>query len=243
MRRIMRRTTPSRDEDPAVVTAHRPAHATQGDPLLAAEPDPTHRWWRRSHEDAGATLSNPEWLPEPEPMPIGVRLAQLSTHYLDCIEANALKLAKRAKRKGPVIAVSVFCLCMLTFGFLIGIAPSSSGQPHRSAAASHVRHHGRDASAKFANDRGNALRMLGADARINLAPATSSPTAAPASLMNQAPLAARENFAFAPYWTLPQSSTFNLTGLSTLAYFSIDVNPNGTLDESGSGWNGFRART
>ena len=97
-------------------------------------------------------------------------------------------------------------------------------------------------SAKFTNDRGNAPRMLGADARINLAPATSTPTAAPASLVNQAPLAARENFAFAPYWTLAQSSTFNLTGLSTLAYFSIDVNPNGTLDESGSGWNGFQSQ-
>jgi spore germination protein YaaH len=130
---------------------------------------------------------------------------------------------------------------MLSFGFLIGIAPSSSGQPHRSAAALHVRHHGRDA-AKFTNDRGNALRMLGADARINLAPATSTPTAAPASLVNQAPLATRENFAFAPYWTLAQSSTFNLTGLSTLAYFSIDVNPNGTLDESGSGWNGLHSQ-
>jgi spore germination protein YaaH len=175
-------------------------------------------------------------------MPIGVRLAQLSTHFFDRVEANALMLAKRAKRKGPVIAISVFCLCMLTFGFLMGIAPSSSGQPHRSAAASHVRHQGRDASAKFTNDRGNALRMLGADARINLAPATSTPTAAPASLVNQAPLAARENFAFVPYWTLAQSSTFNLTGLSTLAYFSIDVNPNGTLDESGSGWNGFQSQ-
>jgi spore germination protein YaaH len=61
-------------------------------------------------------------------------------------------------------------------------------------------------------------------------------------LVNQPPLAARENFAFAPYWTLPQSSTFNITGLSTLAYFSIDVNPNGTLDESGSGWNGFQSQ-
>jgi spore germination protein YaaH len=84
--------------------------------------------------------------------------------------------------------------------------------------------------------------MLGAAARISLAPATSAPVAAPASLVNQPPLAARENFAFAPYWSLAQASTFNLTGLSTLAYFSIDVNPNGTLDESGSGWNGFQSQ-
>ncbi|HSZ36413.1 MAG TPA: glycosyl hydrolase family 18 protein [Acidimicrobiales bacterium] len=167
----------------------------------------------------------------------------MSTDLLDVLEARFLKLAKRAKRKAPVIAVSVFCLCMLSFGFLIGIAPDSSGDTHRSAEASHVRHHGRDASATFADNQGNALRMLGAGARsISLAPATSTPTAASATLVNQPPLASRENFAFAPYWTLPESSTFNLTGLSTLAYFSIDVNANGTLDESGSGWNGFQSQ-
>src|SRR6202044_1604442 len=46
----------------------------------------------------------------------------------------------------------------------------------------------------------------------------------------------------APYWTLAQSPMFDITGLSTLAYFSIDVNGNGTLDESGAGWNGFESQ-
>jgi spore germination protein YaaH len=214
-----------------------------GDPLIAAEPKPTPRWRRRSHGDDDAPIPNPESLPDAEPIPLGVRLSQMSTHLLNRLEARTLVLAKRGKRKAPVIAVSVFCLCMLAFGFLIGVAPSSSSDPHRSAAASHLRHHGRDASATFANKQGNALRMLGADARnINLAPAKTAPAAAPASLVNQPPLAGRENFAFAPYWTLAQSPTFNITGLSTLAYFSIDVNPNGTLDESGSGWNGFQSQ-
>ena len=35
---------------------------------------------------------------------------------------------------------------------------------------------------------------------------------------------------------------FSLTGLSTLAYFSIGVNPDGTLDESGPGWAGFESQ-
>jgi hypothetical protein len=210
---------------------------------MAMEPIPAHRWWRRRRVETGVTIPIPETLPDTEPRPLSVRMAQMSTDLLDVLEARFLKLAKRAKRKAPVIAVSVFCLCMLSFGFLIGIAPDSSGDTHRSAEASHVRHHGRDASATFADNQGNALRMLGAGARsISLAPATSTPTAASATLVNQPPLASRENFAFAPYWTLPESSTFNLTGLSTLAYFSIDVNANGTLDESGSGWNGFQSQ-
>ena len=132
---------------------------------------------------------------------------------------------------------------MLCFGFLIGTAPSgSTGDPHLSAAASHAHRHGHDTSATFNKTQGNALKMLGAGAHIDLAPATAPPTATPASLVNQPPLAARENFAFAPYWTLPQSSTFNITGLSTIAYFSIDANANGTLDESGSGWDGFQSQ-
>ncbi|HEY1445392.1 MAG TPA: glycosyl hydrolase family 18 protein [Acidimicrobiales bacterium] len=185
----------------------------------------------------------PGSFPDPEPIPFGVRLAQLPTRLLDGVEAHTVALGKRAKRKAPVIAVSVFCLCMLSFGFLIGIAPNSSGDPHRAVASSSNHHHGGNASATFADSQGNALRMLGADARsINLAPATTSPTAAPAALVNQPPVAARENFAFAPYWTLAQSPTYNITGLSTLAYFSIDVNPNGTLDESGPGWNGFQSQ-
>lgn len=152
---------------------------------------------------------------------------------------------KRAKRRLPLVAASLFFLSMLSFGFLVGVAPSSSSSSskpsdqHRAAAS---RHHAGADTASFADNRGNALKMLGANASISLAPATTAPTAAPADLVNQPPLAARENFAFAPYWTLPKSSTFSLTGLSTLAYFSIDVNANGTLDESGSGWDGFQSQ-
>ena len=49
-------------------------------------------------------------------------------------------------------------------------------------------------------------------------------------------------FGFAPYWTLPESAGFDVQGLTTLAYFSIGVNPDGTLDESGPGWNGYQSQ-
>jgi spore germination protein YaaH len=210
---------------------------------MALEPSPRHRRGRRRREDPGLADPLAEPFPDPELMPLGVRLAERSSHLLERLEARTLALAKRAKHRASAIAVSVFCLCMLCFGFLIGVAPNSSGDPHRPMAAAHAHHHGPTAGATFADSQGNGLRMLGADVRsINLAPATTSPTAAPAALVSQPPLAARENFAFAPYWTLAQSPSFNLTGLSTLAYFSIDVNPNGTLDESGSGWNGFQSQ-
>jgi hypothetical protein len=72
--------------------------------------------------------------------------------------------------------------------------------------------------------------------------AATTPAPAPASVANAAPLGSHEVFGFAPYWMLDSSSGFDVNGLSTLAYFSIDVNGNGSLDESGAGWNGYQSQ-
>jgi hypothetical protein len=61
-------------------------------------------------------------------------------------------------------------------------------------------------------------------------------------LANAAPLRPHETFGFAPYWTLPQSTGFNVSGFSTLAYFSVGVNADGTLDHSGAGWDGYESQ-
>ena len=114
---------------------------------------------------------------------------------------------------------------------------------HRSAASSrHAHHKPATVDALLADAGGNAVEELGATSDLQLPAATTAPAAAPASVADQPPLAGRENFAFAPYWTLPQSPLFSLTGLSTLDYFSIGVNPNGSLDESGPGWEGFESQ-
>jgi spore germination protein YaaH len=77
---------------------------------------------------------------------------------------------------------------------------------------------------------------------VSLPVTTDPPAAAPPSLAGAPPLRPHEVFGFAPYWTLDQSAGFNVNQLSTIAYFSIDVNPNGTLSESGPGWNGFQSQ-
>ena len=77
----------------------------------------------------------------------------------------------------------------------------------------------------------------------HLPAATTTPAAAPASLAAAPPLRPHEVFGFAPYWTLPSSSGFDVQGISTLAYFSVGVNPDGTLLESGSGWNGYESQS
>ena len=136
-----------------------------------------------------------------------------------------------------MLGVSFFLLTMLCAGFAVGLGGTAPAAQHGAGT-----HHLRSRAAHSGRASGNALDQLGAAEAVQLAPATTAPVAAPADLVSQQPLAARENFAFAPYWTLPQSPSFSLTGLSTLAYFSVDVNPNGTLDESGPGWNGFQSQ-
>jgi hypothetical protein len=138
-----------------------------------------------------------------------------------------------------VIGAVSFCLAMLLGGFAVAMG---GGSAVRAADRDGSAHHTSLADGRR-DDPGNAsLRQFGATSSLALAPATAAPTAAPATLTDEPPLATREDFGFAPYWTLAQSPTFDITGLSTLAYFSIDVNGNGTLDESGPGWNGFQSQ-
>jgi spore germination protein YaaH len=51
----------------------------------------------------------------------------------------------------------------------------------------------------------------------------------------------REVFGFLPYWEL--GSTLDYSTLSTVAYFGIALNTDGTLAKSGNGWNGWVSTT
>jgi hypothetical protein len=86
-----------------------------------------------------------------------------------------------------------------------------------------------------------ASRLVVHTSHLNLAPATTAP--APAlPLVAQARTASHEVFGYAPYWSLPQSSSFPVDDLSTIAYFSVDVNSNGSIAQSGPGWQGYQSQ-
>ena len=127
------------------------------------------------------------------------------------------------KRIGPIV-VGIMALVLLT-----GSASTTFG----SAAGGATRD---------PNIGGNGQQALQEGRGTHLAIATTKPAPAPPSLTGSAPLQSHEIFGYAPYWTLPQSSGFDVKDLTTLAYFSVDANANGTLDESGSGWNGYESQ-
>lgn len=81
-----------------------------------------------------------------------------------------------------------------------------------------------------------------AGAASQLARATAPPPPAPASVADATPLSSHEVFGFAPYWSLGEEATFDVQGFTTLAYFAVGANANGTLEESGTGWDGYESQ-
>jgi hypothetical protein len=77
---------------------------------------------------------------------------------------------------------------------------------------------------------------------FKLAKAKARPLPAPPSLAAEPSLSSHEIFAFAPYWTLAQQGGFNVNEISTLSYFGLDVNANGSIQQSGDGWTGYESQ-
>jgi hypothetical protein len=132
------------------------------------------------------------------------------------------------RRVGPA-TVGLLALVLLAGSTSISYESSASGVRHLSGAA-------------HALSAGNQVQDTQGHTTPDLPVATSAPAPAPPTLAASAPLQSHEIFGYAPYWTLPQSSGFDVQDLTTLAYFSVDANGDGTLDQSGSGWNGYQSQ-
>ncbi len=77
---------------------------------------------------------------------------------------------------------------------------------------------------------------------FHLKKATTKPAPAPPAIAAGPSLQSHEVFAFAPYWTLASQSGFNVADMTTLSYFGVDVNPNGSIERSGDGWTGYQSQ-
>src|SRR2546423_3572541 len=52
----------------------------------------------------------------------------------------------------------------------------------------------------------------------------------------------REVFGFAPYWRLAQNPNWNYSLLSTVAYFGLNFNPDGSVSTNDAGWTGWNSQ-
>jgi hypothetical protein len=135
----------------------------------------------------------------------------------------------------PRRALAVALAALVAASFLLAAAPGARTQHPLAAGASLAGLDG-SAMAKMVGD------LPGSATAPDLPKATTPPAPAPPSLAGAAPLRAHEIFGFAPYWTLDQSSGFDVGAMTTLAYFSVGVNPDGSLDRSDAGWNGYQSQ-
>jgi hypothetical protein len=83
---------------------------------------------------------------------------------------------------------------------------------------------------------------LGGGTAKRLVRAAAPPPPAPPSIADAPALSPHEVFGFVPYWMLGDASAFDVSAYTTLAYFAVPVNSNGTLDESGTGWDGYESQ-
>ncbi len=149
---------------------------------------------------------------------------------------------RRPRHAAPVrLRISPIFACLVAFSLVVGgAALGSLSTGGALAAAVPVPSEGQGQSVTIMNP--TASPFADSTSTVALPAATAPPAPAPPSLQGEPALRAHELFGFAPYWSLPTSSGFNLVGLTTLAYFSLDVAGNGTVDESGPGWVGYQSQ-
>jgi Glycosyl hydrolases family 18 len=86
-----------------------------------------------------------------------------------------------------------------------------------------------------------AHRLIMSPSSFELAQASTTPIPAKPLVALSSPTSAHEVFGYAPYWSLPDWQSFPYGDFSTVAYFSVNVNPNGSIQQSGPGWNGYNS--
>jgi hypothetical protein len=221
--------------EPAVGSSDDPAHAIGHAIVVAKLGDPT----ALPHVEGGTAVE--AWPAGRRPVPSAPRrLVHLPVAGAVAIRRHAEPASRvvraavsgiQAKDTKRVVLASL--LILLAIGGTVGLL-TNFGRTPRAA-------YGQDRSGN-AQTNAAAVSLSGAGPAVKLLPATAPPAPAPPTLANAAPLRPHEVFGFAPYWTLSQSGGFNVSGISTLAYFSIDVNADGSLDKSGAGWDGYQSQ-
>ena len=118
-------------------------------------------------------------------------------------------------------------LVLLTGGLVAGTMMTSTG-----ATPTNTSHAGLGAVAH---------RLVMNPSNFNLSPARTVPIPAVPLVALANPTSPHEVFGYAPYWSLPGWESFPYHDFSTVAYFSVNVNPNGSIEQSGPGWNGYNS--
>ena len=208
---------------------------------MSALPDPFASFFDDTapFDRSGKDLSGAD---EPTPLPVPSLFDNLWTtgstdpggHQVGAFPVEATTIVdgptqRRRQTRRVGVAATVLAILLLVIGLMTSFVTSSASATHESPTTT---------SGPSSGNRAQA----GDHQSVPLPTATSAPLPAPPTLAASAPIQSHEVFGYAPYWTLPLSSAFDVKNLTTLAYFSVDANSDGTLDQSGPGWNGYQSQ-
>lgn len=162
---------------------------------------------------------------------------QTALYSLQMKNEKALGLRARAGRVGGLALALALCAALFS--------PSAPARAARGAVADPP--HGPHAQEERAHAPG-APRLPAANTTIR--PLVSEKVAGrPSSIAPRglavaaaAPSPTREVFGFAPYWALPDAGRWNYGLLSTIAYFGLDLNADGSIATNTQGWTGWNSQ-
>ena len=146
----------------------------------------------------------------------------------------------RASRRRPALAFAMVVVALSVAVSAAGaLTASLSGAP-RVASASVA---GAGPVADASGIAGLVAHAhLGGLNAARLPRASAPPPPAPPSIADAPALSPHEVFGFVPYWSLGDEPSFDVSGFTTLAYFAVSVNADGTLNETGTGWGGYESQ-
>jgi len=148
---------------------------------------------------------------------------------------------RRPRHAAPVrLRVSPLFACFGALSLVVAGATLGSVSTGGALAATVINPGNGGGSVSIMNRMANTFAS--SPSAATLPAATAPPAPAPPSLEGSPALRPHEIFGFAPYWTLPISAGFNLAGLTTLAYFSVGVGGDATVQQSGPGWVGYQSQ-
>ncbi len=157
------------------------------------------------------------------------------------VGSSGLRRRHRPRHCAPArLRVNPLFACLGTLCLVVGGAALGSQSTRGALAATVIHPSNGGGSVSIMNRMAKAFASSPSTATLPVA--TAPPAPAPPSLEGAPALRPHEMFGYAPYWTLPISSGFNLAGLTTLAYFSVGVGGDATVQQSGPGWVGYQSQ-
>ena len=158
-------------------------------------------------------------------------------------------MSKKPLTKTLTVAVAAL-VCFALGPGVAGSSASTTGLPHRPAvpgpasvpASEVIPTTPATSEMPVSSDSGNRSVIFGLQQPgpvLTPPPAGTSADAAPAALAASPPLRPHEVFGVMPYWDLGNGDTFSLSGLTTVDYFGLNVNDDGSIQTSGTAWDGF----